>query len=104
MLALLPQDITLPEVMEQATGSAVTMIGLGVRTGTQAKRPQAVLLRDHELTALARWVLASTPEGDRLFPYSYEQYRCLLLRVFKKLALETWAGPRILCGPASHLT
>ena len=56
MLGLTPEDITLPEVMRRAMNSNCAMIGLGLRTGTKAKRPQAVLLRDEVLLSLLRWV------------------------------------------------
>ena len=47
--------------------SAVTVIGLGVRTGTKAKRAQSVVLRDPMVTALVAWACSGLQDEDRLF-------------------------------------
>ena len=47
--------------------SAVTVIGLGVCTGTKAKRAQSVVLRDPMVTALVAWARSKLQDEDRFF-------------------------------------
>ena len=61
--------------MDPSTGYA--QIGLGVRTGTKAKRPQFVVVRAHEsprILQMLRWAKRHTPAGHRLIPYSPPHY------------------------------
>ena len=78
MLSLATHDISLPE---HSLASAEYMtIALGSRSGTKAKRAQAVICRQRILVGLYRYLHAVTYSGDRLVPYSYEQYRRALKR------------------------
>ena len=79
--ALLPEDRGFP-----ATGSV--SIALGVRTGTKAKRAQCVTLSSNKKVALVRWLKSLSKSGERLIPYTYENYRRILNVVSKDLKLE----------------
>ena len=52
MLSLERRDISLPPGNDVTMASAVTVIGLGFRTCTKAKRAQTVVLRDPMVTSL----------------------------------------------------
>ena len=81
MLSLERRDVSLPSGNEITMASAVTVIGLGVRTGTKAKRAQSVVLRDPMVTALVAWACSGLSPEDRLFPFTYENYRRLLKKI-----------------------
>ena len=80
-------DVLLPEDRGLAA-SAPTVVGLGVRTGTKAKRAQAVTLSDPRKVALLRWLKQSSSPGDRLVGYTYEQSRRILAVVCKDVGLS----------------
>ncbi len=84
LLGIQARDVHLPS---SASTSPYAVIGLGVRTGTKAKRAQCVLLRCPKLLALLAWLVSHTNPEDCLVPYSYEQYRRLLIRVRGKLGI-----------------
>ena len=89
LLAIEPQDVCLPQqaVLGVATSGAV--VGLGLRTGTKAKRAQSVILRDPLLLLLLNWLVVSGRPGEPMVPYSYEQYRRILKRVVEvKLKMD----------------
>ena len=65
MLSCERRDISLPSGNEVTMASAVTVIGLGVRTGTKAKRAQSVVLRDPMVTALVAWACSGLQDEDR---------------------------------------
>jgi len=88
MLALLGRDVTFPEENFGMTRTAGAKIGLGMKTGTKAKRAQTVLLKDEDFLALLRWVKAKTANDELLFPVSYESYRRCLRRLTLRLKLD----------------
>lgn len=79
------------DVMPPTAERDTVVVGLGTRTNTKMKRPQAVLARRREEQAVdllwRLWVLRKP--GERLFPYTYEQYRRLLARTAARLGLDT---------------
>ena len=94
MLRLRPEDITLPEsMMFGANGSGV--MNLGARTGTKAKRPQAVLILPdtHAITLLLlRMLVASTPKGRELTGgKTLAQYQAAVTHVCTKLGLPPFS-------------
>ena len=80
LLALIKEDVSLPELQLSAKRSVV-VLGLGIRTGTKAKRAQTAIVEVPLLISLLRWVMHYTAPGDRLFPSSYSQYRKLLSEI-----------------------
>ena len=86
VLELEGHDVT-PPSRERDT----VVVGLGVRTGTKMKRPQAAIARRRERYAFELlWRLQKMRQPtERLFPYTYEQYRRLLARTAALLGLET---------------
>ena len=103
LLNIQSRDVSLPE---HVPGSLeVCTVGLGIRTGTKAKRAQAVILRDVVGIGLMRWLVHETPHDDVLIPYTYEQYRRLLMRTERGLGLELgWTPHSPRSGFASELT
>ena len=105
MLGIRAGDVQLPSA---ASASPFVVIGLGIRAGTKAKRAQCVLVRDPVVTALVSWLVHHTRPDELLVPYSYEQYRRLLIRIRKKLKIEIewtphspragFASDQIACG------
>ncbi len=86
VLDIRPEDCALPEHVRAATPRAT--IALGMRTGTKAKRAQAVTLRDPLLLGLLRWACSTSEKGTPIIGYTYENYRRLLLRLQLKLGLS----------------
>ena len=84
MLNIEARDVQLPDLNFSASVAPAVMIGLGVRTGTKAKRAQSVVLRDPILMALLAWAAGGLQGEDRLFPFTYENYR----RVLKKITTD----------------
>ena len=82
LLDLRASDATLPEDTVGSVGMPRATLGLGLRTGTKAKRAQAVVLRDPRLIGLLRFLVAEAKVSadDRLVGLSYEQYRRLISR------------------------
>ncbi len=89
MVQILPEDVSLPEDSgsHRAAEPRVTL-ALGMRSGTKAKGPQAVTLRDPLLIGLARWAKRTCSRGQFIVPYTYESYRRLLLRTTTRLGLN----------------
>ena len=81
LLQLQTQDFSLPEEQGLDPISSPIVIGLGMRSGTKAKRVQSVLLSpisDPDLCSFIRRILVATPADREVFGYTYEQYRRLL--------------------------
>ena len=72
MLSLERRDVSLPSGNEITMASAVTVIGLGVHTGTKAKRAQSVVLRDPMVTALVARACSGLSAEDRRFSFTSE--------------------------------
>ena len=77
LLNIWPEDVVLPEESLLSNYGAAT-VGLGIRGGTKANRPQAVSLKGDESLALLRWLKLQGEPGLLLIPHSYEQFRRLL--------------------------
>ena len=81
LLGVLPPDVVLPEEQPSLNGGTTATIGLGLRCGTKAKRPQSVTLRlpdDHDIINFLRLEKSLTPKHMPLVPYSIDRYRRLL--------------------------
>ena len=106
VLNLERQDIALPQQAHALAGVAPTaIIGLGVRSGTKAKRAQSVILREPMMLALLAWLVSETKHGEPLIPYSYEQYRRLLKRITCSLHIDvSWTPHSARAGFASDAT
>ena len=81
LLSIQQQDVALPHVAQLGLATNGSIIGLGLRSGTKAKRAQSVILRDAALQGLLSWLVSSARPGETIVPYSYEQYRRILKRV-----------------------
>ena len=79
-------DVMLPEERAEALHKPA-VLGLGVKSGTKAKRAQTVILAAPRKVALLRWLKAYTGERDKLIGYSYSSYRLLLQRVSNETGL-----------------
>lgn len=94
MLTLHADDVLLPTLL---TARPVTMLRLGHRTrGTKAKREQySLLFHDLEplVVDLLHRVKSATPPGQRLFPFTIELYRRLLLKVEGELGTSIGFSP-----------
>ncbi len=106
MLQILPEDISLPE--ENGSSRAAeprATIALGMRSGTKAKRPQAVTLRDPLLIGLLRWAKRTCTAGQFIVPYTNESYRRILMRTTTRLGLNHigWTPHSPRSGFASEL-
>ena len=99
------QDVVLPEDRADAASVDYAVVGLGVRAGTKAKRPQSVILRGTKKVALLRWLRSSCAPSDRLIGYSCEQMRRLLSKTLTELGLEEigWSPRSPRAGFASDL-
>ncbi len=103
VLSILPTDCSLPE-HSQTAGSANprATIALGMRTGTKAKRAQAVTLRSRLLVGLLRWAINTCPPGAYIIPFTYENHRRLLGKFQVKYGLQhlglTPQSPRSGCA------
>ena len=98
MLGLVSEDVSLPEA-SSALGARVCIIGLGVRTGTKAKRAQSVILPESDnvdLISALRVLKAIAGPSGLLFPYSLEQYNRMLKRISKELHLDIGFTPHSL--------
>ena len=92
LLAVLARDVVLPEETHMPGADAVT-VGLGLRVGTKAKRPQSVLSKDPVVLQLLRWLKSLSAPDDRLVPFTYENYRRLLRKVCSILQLPFFFTP-----------
>ena len=93
MLCLLAGDVSLPEDQPGSRGAARAVLGLGLRTGTKAKRPQAAVLRDGRLIGLMRWLKANLEPHQPLVPENYEQYRRALKSAEARVGLTVGITP-----------
>ena len=85
VLSLEREDILLPE--SRGAASAPTVVALGVRSGTKAKRAQTVTLSSGKKAALLRWLTLSAGPGEKLVPYTYENYRRILSKATASLGI-----------------
>ncbi len=86
MLALQPEDCSLPEQIRSQQCRAT--VALGVRTDTKAKRAQAVTLRCPLLIGLLRWAIKTGVKGRPIVGYTCETYRRLLIAAQAQLGLQ----------------
>ena len=91
MLSLECSDVSLPEV--RADSSERAIIALGVRQGTKAKRPQAVILDDATLVGLLRYLMTQKQFQGRLFEVSYATFRKLLIQIQENLNMQVGYTP-----------
>ena len=105
ILGIWGQDIILPEDRAATNHDSFAVVGLGVRSGTKAKRPQSVLLRASVKVALLRWLRHGRACDEVLVGYSYGQYRRLLHKTFEALDLVSlgWSPHSPRAGFASDL-
>ena len=82
MLGLRKNDISFPE--HRRGSSYVAIVALGVRFGTKAKRPQAVVLRDPLTIGLLRYLCSRVGDGEMLVRVSYTTYRRLLMKIERR--------------------
>ena len=93
MLNLLAGDCIFPEQSVSFAQSGI-IVNLGVRKGTKAKRPQAVIVPDNTVMAeLLRRAAQNKAESDRMFPYSISLYNRVLKEIEKTLNLSTNSTP-----------
>ena len=92
VLGLEREDVALPE-HQFAPQTLRAVLALGMRTGTKAKRAQAVLLTCPLLIGLLRHVVRSTQAGYKLFPFSYATYRRVIQRIGDKLDIKAGYTP-----------
>ena len=93
MLNLEAGDIALPEDQPGTRGSARAVLGLGLRTGTKAKRPQAAVLRDGQLIGLLRWLKHRVADDHQVIPENYDQYRRAIKSMEEKIGLPMGLTP-----------
>ena len=99
------RDVSLPEHATSVVQAPVCTIGLGVRSGTKAKRAQAVMLRDLVGIGMVRYLCSTLTSEEPIIGYTYEQYRRLLSKVEKEMGLEIgWTPHSPRSGFASELT
>ena len=105
ILGLWGQDVILPEDRAASAYDSYAVLGLGIRTGTKAKRPQSVLLRGPVKVALLRWLRHGRALDEPLVGYTYEQYRRLLFKQLEVLDLVSigWSPHSPRAGFASDL-
>ena len=90
LLSLLPEDIAFPEATSGDPLKGNIIVGLGLRTGTKLKRAQSVVVsveHDPDVAAFLRDLVASTPRGLPLVPYSIDTYRRVLKKASAVLGL-----------------
>ena len=98
LLGIEASDIVLPEEMD-STGVQAVIIGLGVRQGTKAKRPQSAVLplQQHiELVHALRTLKGCTADNAHIFPYTLEQYNRMIKKISKTLNLDIRYTPHSL--------
>ena len=76
MLNLFGNDFVLPEGL----CTLCCVVALGVRKGTKAKRPQAVLCTDPLCIGIIRYLCARALDNSPVVPFMHAQYRRLLAR------------------------
>ena len=105
MLGVRACDVLLPE-HSAFEGCCNTVVNLGAKTGTKAKRPQAVIIPGSSpITELLRRVksICVLPD-ERLFPYTLAKYNSLIKAVSKESGLEDvgWTAHSPRAGFASE--
>lgn len=87
LLGIAHEDIMLPEDRgESLSGTAV--VGLGMRHGTKAKRPQTVTLSSAKKVALLRWLKRNSRTGQHVVGCSYTTYRQILADTTAAMGLK----------------
>ena len=81
------EDVVLPEDRNQSGAQSHVVLGLGMRTGTKAKRAQSVLIFASNTVSLLRWLKQLSSPHEKVIPYTYEQYRRLLVRACDRVGL-----------------
>ena len=92
VLGLQAVDVMLPEE-RGLEPTAPVVVGLGIRTGTKAKRAQTVSLQNPTKAALLRWLKRGTKPDHCIVGYTYESYRRLLRQMCGELRLEVEFTP-----------
>ena len=87
LLGLVASDIVLPEG-QHAPRTLRCVVALGVRKGTKAKRPQAVLCTDRLCIGIIRHLVSRSAVHSPIVPFSYAQYRRLLSRAQEALKVD----------------
>ena len=86
LTGLRASDVTLPEDTGDPS-RRFAVLGLGLRAGTKAKRPQTVLITAPRKIALVRWLRQGLHDDDQLVGYTYEQYRRILAATLESVGL-----------------
>ena len=92
ILGLMGTDVALPE-HHSGAASTRAVLGLGFRTGTKAKRAQAVILVDPVLIGLLRWLMSEAAPNETLIGCSYTTYGKMLKKVDGVVKLESGFTP-----------
>ena len=92
ILGLMGTDVALPE-HHSGAASTRAVLGLGFRTGTKAKRAQAVILVDPVLIGLLRWLTSEAVPNETLIGCSYSTYSKMLRKVDGVVKLDSGFTP-----------
>ena len=87
LLGLEHEDVMLPEDRAEQLWMP-TVLSLGTKHGTKAKRAQTVQLAAPKKVALIRWLKSGTRPGERLIGYTYENYRRVLSQTCEQQGLQ----------------
>ena len=87
LLGLWASDLVLPE-FQHAPRTLRVVVALGVRRGTKAKRPQAVLCKDPLCIGILRHLSNRSSVNSPIVPFSYAQYRKLLTRAQQAIQVD----------------
>ena len=96
MLGIVTSDLVFPEESGYVRGRGPLIVGLGIKSNTKAKRPQANSIQessDPALVGILRLLKARTAPGGRLFPYTLEKYRKLLNKIQTECSLPMGWSP-----------
>ena len=96
MLALRPEDVEFAAT-SLITSDPTAMIRLGTGVGTKIKREQFSILRSSrhpEVFEHRKDVVAHTPAGHRMFPYSIGHVRTAIIAIESRLGLRLGWGAR----------
>ena len=88
MLNLVSTDVVLPEG-QHAPRTLRCVVALGVRKGTKAKRPHAVVCTDPRCIGIIRHLCLHSSPNSPVVPFAYLQYRRLLARAQEVLRVDT---------------
>lgn len=106
LLALRHEDVVLPEEQLEGPLRNSMTVGLGIKSGTKAKRPQSVVVLqfiDPDIVQFMRVLKSVTRGGERLFPFSFETFRRLLKTSEARLGVRVgWTPHSARAGYASE--